>query len=223
MRTTRSYWLFELCRFEGPPGPPAPPADPPALPAPPTPPSPPADPPAPKTAEQLLADAQSDAEKWKALSRQHEDRAKANADKAKAFDDAQAANQTELEKAQARAAAAEQLAQQRGDVAVRAQVRSMAEDFVDRDAAVALIATDGGLARFVGDDGSIKDADIKTALDSLLTSKPALKRVDAPPPPPPQDPSLGPRGGGGTTDYRSADQKEFNSELAKHGLRPRST
>lgn len=221
-----SRWAFDLCRFEDPPAtPPAAPPAPPAAPAVPpvTPPAPPADPPPAKTPEQLLADAQADAEKWKVLSRQNEDRAKANADKAKAFDDAQAANQTELERAQARATAAEQLAQQRGDVAVRAQVRSMAESFIDRDAAVALIATDGGLTRFVGDDGAINETGIQTALDALLASKPALKKSDAPPPPPPQDPGLGPRGGGTPVDYKSADQKEFSSELAKHGLRPRST
>lgn len=225
MRTTdlsAPRWVFDLCRFEDPPAnPPAPPADPPAPPV--NPPAPPADPPPVKTPEQLLADAQADTEKWKVLSQQNEARAKANADKAKQFDDAQAANQTELEKAQARATAAEQLAQQRADVAVRAQVRSMAEQFIDRDAAVALIATDGGLTRFVGDDGSISDAGIQTALDALLVSKPALKKSDAPPPPPPQDPGLGPRGGGTPVDYRSADPKEFNQELAKHGLRPRST
>lgn len=41
-----------------------------------------------------------EAAKWKALSRKHEDSAKANADKAKRLDELEAANATEIEKAQ---------------------------------------------------------------------------------------------------------------------------
>lgn len=45
-------------------------------------------------------DWQVEADKWKALSRKHEDSAKANADKAKRLDELEAANATEIEKAQ---------------------------------------------------------------------------------------------------------------------------
>ena len=45
--------------------------------------------------------------KWKALARKHEDQSKANADKAKRFDALEEASKTELEKATARAEAAE--------------------------------------------------------------------------------------------------------------------
>jgi hypothetical protein len=46
-------------------------------------------------------------EKWKALARKNEARAKENADKAKRFDEMEDANKSELEKANARAEAAE--------------------------------------------------------------------------------------------------------------------
>lgn len=52
-------------------------------------------------------DWQAEAEKWKALSRKHEEQSKANADKASRLDELEEASKTELEKAQARADAAE--------------------------------------------------------------------------------------------------------------------
>lgn len=54
-------------------------------------------------------DASADVEKWKALARKNEQRAKENADKAKRFDELEEASRTELEKAVARAEAAENL------------------------------------------------------------------------------------------------------------------
>lgn len=230
MRTTlhdlsAPRWAFDLCRFEDPPTPPAnPPAPPPPPPpAPPNPPAPPADPPPAKTPEQLLADAQADAEKWKALSRKHEDQSKANADKAKRLDELETANQTELERETARAEAAEQRAAQTLSRSVTSEIRALADAFVDRsDAVNELTVQDGGLQRFINADGVIDVGGIKTALDDVITRKGHLKKSDAPPPPP-QDPSLGPRGGGDPADYRKAEQKDFQAELAKHGLRPRST
>lgn len=62
-----------------------------------------------KTIEQQLADAQAEAEKWKALSRKNEERANSNADKAKRFDELEDANRTELEREKARADAAEKI------------------------------------------------------------------------------------------------------------------
>jgi len=60
-----------------------------------------------KTIEEQLAAAQAEAEKWKSLSRKNEERATANADKARQLDELEAANQTEQEKLLARAEAAE--------------------------------------------------------------------------------------------------------------------
>lgn len=66
-----------------------------------------------ETLEEQLAAALADAEKWKGLSRQNEERAKSNAEKAKKFDEHEEANRTELEKAQARAEAAENVIAER--------------------------------------------------------------------------------------------------------------
>jgi hypothetical protein len=63
------------------------------------------------TAPQAPEDPQAELAKWKALSRQHEARAKENADKALKFDAAEEANKTELQKALDRAEAAEKVAQ----------------------------------------------------------------------------------------------------------------
>ncbi|MBF4597184.1 hypothetical protein ITJ50_00880 [Curtobacterium sp. VKM Ac-2889] len=65
------------------------------------------------TLEEQLQAAQAEAEKWKTLSRQNEQRAKDNADKAKKFDEHEEANRTELEKVQARAEAAEKAVAER--------------------------------------------------------------------------------------------------------------
>lgn len=70
----------------------------PAAPAPLTPPTPtPTDSPKPDTGDAQV-DWKAEAEKWKSLSRKHEDASKANADKAKLYDDAQEAAKTEAQK-----------------------------------------------------------------------------------------------------------------------------
>ncbi|MEV5042706.1 hypothetical protein [Microbacterium sp. LMI1x-1-1.1] len=61
--------------------------------------------PQPETGE--LEKARAEAEKWKALSRKNEEQARANADKAKRFDEIEEASKTEQEKLLARAEAAE--------------------------------------------------------------------------------------------------------------------
>lgn len=60
-----------------------------------------------------LDKARAEVEKWKALSRKNEDQAKANAEKAKKFDELEEANKTEQEKLLARAEAAEKLIAER--------------------------------------------------------------------------------------------------------------
>ena len=61
------------------------------------------------TIEEQLAAAKAEAEKWQALSRKNEARAAENVDKAKRFDEFEEANRTEMERAVARAEAAEKI------------------------------------------------------------------------------------------------------------------
>lgn len=87
------------------------------------------------TLEEKLAAAEAEAEKWKTLSRQNEQRAKDNADKAKKFDEHEEANKTELEKAQARAEAAEKTVAERDAKDTAAKLRDEVADakgFADR-------------------------------------------------------------------------------------------
>ncbi|MBO1739674.1 hypothetical protein [Leifsonia sp. TF02-11] len=65
-------------------------------------------------------------EKWKALARQNEARAKANADKAKRFDEIEESTKTELQKAQEAAAQAAAEAQQARLDALRARTAATA-------------------------------------------------------------------------------------------------
>lgn len=102
-----------------PPVPTPPPVAPPAEPAPPTTTPDPAPEPDKGTSGK---DWQNEAEKWKALARKHEEAAKANADKAKAFDQVEESSKTELQKAQERAEAAEQKAAEIEARAQRAEV-----------------------------------------------------------------------------------------------------
>lgn len=67
-------------------------------------------------------DWQAEAVKWKALSRQNEAQAKANADKARQYDAIEEANKTELQKAQDALAAAQQAAEEANLRAIRADV-----------------------------------------------------------------------------------------------------
>jgi len=74
-------------------------------------------------------DLSAEVEKWKALSRKNEERAKANEGKAKSFDDLEEANRTESEKLQARAEAAEKaLAERDAKETLTALVAEVAKD-----------------------------------------------------------------------------------------------
>jgi membrane protein involved in colicin uptake len=87
------------------------------------------------TLEEQLQAAQAEAEKWKTLSRQNEQRAKDNADKAKKFDEHEEASRTELEKAQARAEAAEKAIAERDAKEAAGQLRediAKEKGFADR-------------------------------------------------------------------------------------------
>jgi hypothetical protein len=67
-------------------------------------------------------DWKAEAEKWKALSRKHEDQAKANADAARRLREAEDAEKSELEKATERAATAEKRADESEAKALRYEV-----------------------------------------------------------------------------------------------------
>lgn len=69
-----------------------------------------------------LADLEAERDKWRALSRQNEERAKANAEKAKAFDELQEQSKSELQKALDAQAAAEKRAATAEAAALRASV-----------------------------------------------------------------------------------------------------
>lgn len=202
MTTTRSTW-FNLARHDGPTDPPAdPPVDPPT--------DPPADPPADlgeagkkalageraarKAAEKLAAE-------QAAKLREFEDRDKTDAEKLASAKDA----------AEKKAAAA--IAR-----AVSAEVRAAAGDFADPSDTALL----GDLSRYVADDGTIDTDAIKTDLEALLVSKPHLKKAPAGPRNPAPDPSQGRGGNNGPTDFGKASKAEFDAELAKYGLRPKS-
>lgn len=132
----------------------------------------------------------------------------------KTFEDAQ---KTEAEKLAERADAAEKQAQAATARAVKAEVKALADGFADREDAVLNL---GDLAKFVKD-GEVDTEAITEALGKVLERKPHLKAAGPTRMAP--DPSQG-RGGDNTpTDYRKASKAEFDAELAKLGLRPRST
>jgi len=99
--------------------PPVPPPVPPVV-VPPV--SDPAPTPDPVSSDSESADLAAEVAKWKAFSRKHEDSAKANADKAKKFDEFEEASKTELQKAADRATAAESKVAEIEARAIRAEV-----------------------------------------------------------------------------------------------------
>lgn len=147
--------------------------------------------------------------------------------KAAEFDKLDEASKTELQKAQDAAAKAEAdkiAAEQRetentaraNEKLIKAEVKAAAAGrFIDADAVIALIdRTDIK----VSDDDSVTG--VAEALDKLAADKPHLVTETRPR----GNGDGGARGGGddGKPDYRKSEKDEFASELAKHGLRPRS-
>lgn len=113
--------------------------------------------------------------------------------KAKAHDDAQAAQQSAEERATQR----EQQATERADKAVqrmvRAEVRAMAADkFADADDAATFIDA----AQYLGSDGEPDTDGIRSALDDLLSRKPHLAKQDPKPRAPAPNPAQGSSGQG---------------------------
>jgi hypothetical protein len=172
-----------------------PPATDPAAPpvtAPATPPAtPPAgDPPADDPADPALGPAGEKAlAEWKKRAKDAEALTKSQADKLKAFEDAQ---KTEAEKLADRAKAAEDRATAATQLAVASKVEALATGkFADPSDAVE--ALKGGT--FVSDAGVIDAAAIGTALDELLTRKPHWAAGAGTPRIPAPDPSQGARPG----------------------------
>ncbi|MBV9292639.1 MAG: hypothetical protein JO222_09330 [Frankiales bacterium] len=166
---------------------PAPPAAVSAVPAPPA-----GDPPAavvpavpgPAPVEPKPEDPPEDKTDWKAEARKWEERAKENRDKAKKLDDLEAANATELEKAQKAADDAAAQVKAANERAVRAEIKALADGFADKDDAALNLRESGGLERFLTDSGDVDADGIKTALEGVLKAKPhlAVKKPDEPPP-----------------------------------------
>jgi len=130
----------------------------------------------------------------------------------------EAANQSEAEKLAAKADAAEKKAADLIARTAKAEVKALADGFADRDDAVLML---GDLSQYVKD-GDVDTDAIKTALADVLTKKPHLAAVTGPRNPQP-DGSQGRGGTSGPEDFSKADKATFEAELAKFGLRPRST
>lgn len=220
MHITKSW--FNLVRHDDPP------ADP-----------PPADPPAPEpTDEPSDTDAEPDPDdkgkpaekdlsaevaKWKALARKHEGNAKTNAAAAKKLSEIEDANKTEAERLAAAKDAAEARAVAAINRAVAAEIKVLASaaEFADPTDAEAAIKP----AEFVDDKGEIDVDGIKTRLAELLESKPHWRKQATPPTAaktPKPDPGQGSRGEPKTVDFRTASKEDYNAELMRMGVKPRS-
>jgi len=130
------------------------------------------------SAEERLAALEAERDKWQSLSRKQEERAKANADKAKRFDELEAASKTEAEKLAERAAAAEGKATALVQRAVKAEVRALAaKAFADPSDAAAFL----NLGDYIDDSGDIDEKAIEKDLADLLKRKPHLAKEATPP------------------------------------------
>jgi hypothetical protein len=137
--------------------------------------------------------------------------------KLKAIEDAQ---KTETEKLADRAEAAEKREQAATARAVKAEVKSLADGFADREDAVLNL---GDLAQYVKD-GEVDTEAITAALGKVLDRKPHLKAAAGTPASrnPLPDPSQGRGGDNKPSDFRTADKAAVDAEMAKYGLRSRS-
>lgn len=128
-----------------------------------------------------------------AESRKWESRAKDNAAKAKKWDKAEEANQTEAERNQARAEEAENRAQAAVNSAVRAEIRAAAHGWASPMDAPRYL---DDWSKYVGEDGEIDTDAIAADVAAVLTERPYLAAESEPtrrgPSP---DPSQGARGG----------------------------
>jgi hypothetical protein len=175
--------------------PPTPPAS--TTPAPPVDPAPPGGDPASTTtpAEQTEPDYKALYEQTQAKLTTAEQTARTHQDKARKLDKIEAAQQTETEKAAARAEAAERQVTELRHRAVDAEIRAAATSWANpADASLYLPDRD----KYVGEDGGIDTAAITADLSAVLAGRPHLARVDGPRRPAP-DPSQGARPGAVST------------------------
>jgi hypothetical protein len=158
-----------------------------------------------------------DLDYWKRRARDNEARAKANAEKAKKFDEAERARLSTEERLAAEAKESADKAAKAQARAVRAEVRALADDFADREDAILNL---GDLSRFVDESNEINLESIKTELTDVLNRKPHLKKT----PKGRQDPGQGAGRGvdPSISDFRTAKAEDFAAEAAKYGIRPRS-
>lgn len=150
-----------------------------------------------------LIAAQNDAARWKALSRQNEQRAKDNADAAKKLADYEAANQTASEKVAAELEKAKAAHSAMVKRAVSAEIKSYAANmFADPEDAAAFLDS----SKYATSDGDINTSAVQEDLKELLTRKPHLAKQTGPKTPAP-DPSQGakPDGTAPTLDERIAE------------------
>jgi hypothetical protein len=138
-------------------------------------------------------DWQAEAEKWKALSRENENKAKANSVAAKRLAEIEDQQKTETERLTDRLTKAEERAATAARAAVAARVEALAAgQFADPQDAVDALGTD-----FLTEDGTVDPDAIRAALDALLERKPHwAKAAGTGPRTPRPDPSQGPRPGG---------------------------
>ncbi len=120
-------------------------------------------------------DWKAEAEKWKNLSRENEQRAKTNAVAAKRLEEIEQANASELEKAvhKARSEGAAEVTEAANRRLVAAEARALAAEVKFRNPKLVIKALDLSAVK-VADDGSIDDGAIRTLLAELAKEEPYL-------------------------------------------------
>lgn len=113
-------------------------------------------------------DWKAEAEKWQALARKHEDRAKANSTAATELDKFRKAQMTETERAvaEAKTAGRNEAFVQAGQRLARAELRATAAGRVEKDALDGFLAY-ADMSKFLGDDGEPDVKAIETAIKAL--------------------------------------------------------
>lgn len=116
-------------------------------------------------------------EYWRNKARHWEGQSKANAGKARAYDDLQAQSKSDLERAQDEAKRLAERADSFRDRAVSGEAKALAGEFANPVVAVQLL---GDLRGYVSADGEIDTAAITADLAALLDREPYLARTPEP-------------------------------------------
>jgi hypothetical protein len=141
----------------------------------------------PDPVEETPTDFAAEAEKWKALARKNEQRAKENAEKAKRLDDLEESQKTELEKLQGQLAAATAAAEAAESARLRASIAAKhgvpealltgsTEEALE-EAATALLAFKGTQPSAPSPDGQGRQGDPIDGQKSQITSIDELKKL----------------------------------------------